>query len=133
MQQGWHGLALLPDNQSILYISNTGAAEIWDIEQDKHVTSIGKPGTFAAPHISLSPNGQWLAAQTQPDAVSIWHRPTGEHVFSMRPETGTVWSLAWDPTSEHLAVGQSDGSLAVWHLPKIQQKLAGAGLEWKND
>jgi WD40 repeat protein/tRNA A-37 threonylcarbamoyl transferase component Bud32 len=133
MQQGWHGLAMLPDNQSILYISDTGTAQIWNVQKDQPGNSIGEPGTFGAPHIALSPNGKWLAALTQPDTVSIWHRPTGEHVFSMRPETGSVWTLAWDPSSKHLAVGQSDGSLAVWHLSKVQQKLAEAGLEWVDD
>jgi len=131
MQQGWHGVALLPDGQSIIYVSNTGVAEVWNIEEDRRVDSFGAPGTFGAPHIALSPNGKWFAALTQQDTVSVWHRPTGEHVFSLRPETGTVWSLAWDPSSEHLAVGQSDGGLAVWHLPRIQQKLTESGLQWQ--
>ena len=133
MNQGWHGLALLPDGQSIIYVSKTGAAEIWDVKKNRHVATIGEPETFGAPHIALSPNGMWLAALTQLDTVSIWHRPTSKHVFTLRPETGAVWSLAWDPTSEHLAVGQSDGSLAVWHLPVIQKKLAQSGLAWQED
>jgi WD40 repeat protein len=129
--QGWHGLAWLPDKKSVIYISNSGVAEVWDVENDQRVQSIGAPGTFNAPHIALSPDGRWLAALMQPDAVSLWHRPTGKHIFSLRPETGTVWSLAWDASSENLAVGQSDGGLAVWHLPKIKKSLAEAGLPWK--
>jgi WD40 repeat protein len=133
MLQGWHGLTFLPDGRSILYVAKTGIAEVWDVEADRRVDSLGKPGTFGAPHIALSSDGKWLAALTQPDTVSVWHRPTGEHVFSLRPETGSVWSLAWDPTAQHLAVGQSDGGLAVWHLPRIQKKLAGSGLQWEDD
>ena len=67
------------------------------------------------------------------NTVSVWHMPTRQHVLSLRPEVGTVWSLAWDPSTEHLAVGQSDGGLAVWHLPKLQERLAEFGLEWHDE
>jgi WD40 repeat protein len=133
MLQGWHGVAFLPDGESIIYVTKSGVAEVWNVKEDRHIDSFGEPGTFSAPHIALSPNGTWFAALTQPDAVSIWHMPSREHVFSLRPEAGTVWSLAWDPASQQLAVGQSDGGLAIWHLPRIQQKLAESGLQWRDD
>jgi WD40 repeat protein/tRNA A-37 threonylcarbamoyl transferase component Bud32/ribosomal protein S27E len=131
MNQGWNGLALTPDGHSIIYVSNKGVAEEWNVKQDCRVDSFGTPGTFVAPQVALSPDGKWFAALTQVDTVSIWHRATGKHVFSLRPTTASVWSLAWDPSSEHLAVGQADGGLAVWHLPRIQAKLAESGLQWE--
>ena len=130
MLQGWHSMAFLPDEESIIYVTKAGVAEVWNVREDRHVDSFGEPGTFNAPHIALSRDGKWFAALTQPDTVSVWHLPTKKHVFSLRPVTGSVWSLAWDPTSELLAVGQSDGGLSVWHLPLIQKKLAESGLEW---
>jgi serine/threonine protein kinase/WD40 repeat protein len=133
MLQGWHGLSFLPDGESIIYVSQTGIAEVWNVVNDRRVKSFGKPGTFSAPHIALSPNAKWLAALTQPDTVSLWNVSKGQHVFSMRPEMGTVWSLAWDGSSTQLAVGQSDGGLSVWHLPIIQKKLAASGLPWRGD
>jgi WD40 repeat protein len=132
MLQGWHGLSFLPDGKSIIYVSNAGVAEVWNVEKDRRVNSFGKPGTFSAPHIALSPNGKWLAALTQPDTVSLWNVANGEYVFSLRPELGTVWSLGWDASSTQLAVGQSDGGLVLWHLPVIQKKLAMAGLPWQD-
>jgi WD40 repeat protein len=129
MLQGWHGLCLLPDHESIIYVAQSGAVEVWNVAEDRHVQSIGAPGTFNAPHIALSADGLWLAALMQPDSVSIWHRPTGRRLFSLRAETDNVWSLAWDASGEHLAVGQSNGGLAVWHLAKIQAKLAELGLQ----
>ena len=133
MNQGWHGVALLPDEQSIIYISKEGIAEVWNVRENRRIKSFGEAGTFNAPQVALSPNGIWLAALIQLDTVSVWHTPTGKHVFSLRPETGAVWSLAWNSTSEDLAVGQTDGGLAVWHLPKIQKKLAESGLPWQVD
>ena len=95
--------------------------------------SLGEPETFNAPHIALSPDGKWLAGLTQPETVSIWNVSTGKHEFSLRPEAGTVWSLAWDASSTKLAVGQSDGGLAVWHLPRIEKKLSELGLAWRRE
>jgi WD40 repeat protein len=128
MLHGWHGIAFLPDGQSIIYISKSGVAEIWNVKDDRRVATIGDPATFNAEHIALSPDGKWFAALTQPDTVSVWRLPSGKHEFSLRPEVSTIWSLAWDPSSEHLAVGQSDGGLAIWHLAKIQKKLIESGL-----
>ena len=119
--------------RSIIYVSNKGVAEVWNVKKDRPVDSLGEPGTFVVPQVALSPNGTWFAALTQLDTVSIWHRPTGKHVFTLRPTTAAVWSLAWDPSSEHLAVGQADGALAVWHLPRIQEKLAESGLQWQDE
>jgi serine/threonine protein kinase/WD40 repeat protein len=133
MIQGWHGIAFLPDNESVIYVSKTGTAQIWNIKKDRGVRSFGEAGTFNAPHISLSPNGALLAGLTQPDTVSVWDVRTGERLFSLRPVAGTVWSLAWDLTSAKLAVGQSDGGLAVWHLSQIQRKLAEMGIPWQQD
>jgi len=133
MNQGWNGLALLPDGESIIYVSKAGVAEVWNVRNDHRVATIGEPGTFNAPQIALSPDGKWFAALTQLDTVSVWHRPTGRHLFSLRPEAGAVWSLAWDPTSQHLAVGQSDGSLAIWHLPRIQENLEELSLSWRDN
>jgi WD40 repeat protein/tRNA A-37 threonylcarbamoyl transferase component Bud32 len=133
MLLGWHGVALLPDGESIIYVAKSGVAEIWNVKEDRHVDSFGEPGTFSTWQIALSPNGKWFAAVVEQNTVSVWHLPTKQHVFSLRPEVGTVWSLAWDPSNQHLAVGQSDGGLAVWHLPRIQEKLAESGLHWQGD
>ena len=131
MNQGWNGLTLLPDGESILYISSKGIAETWRIRGNQPVSSFAEPGTHILPPVALSNDGKWFAALTQFDNVSIWYRPTGQHVFSLRVAPAAVWSLAWDHSGEHLAVGQSDGALAVWHIPKIQEQLAELGLKWR--
>jgi WD40 repeat protein len=133
MRQGWHGVAFLPDDESVIYVARNGVAEMWNVANDRRVGSLGAKGAFNAPHIALSSDGVWFAGLTQPDAVSVWHRPSGKHAFSLRAEAGNVWALAWDRAGRQLAVGQTDGSLAVWRLPLIQQKLAESGLPWEID
>ncbi len=131
MLQGWHGLAFLPDGRNVVFVAKTGVVEVWDVENDRQVDSFGEPGTFKSPHLAISPNGKWFAAIAEQDKVAVWDLPTKAHVFSLRLDAGSVWSLAWDPTSQRLAVGQTDGGLAVWHLPKIQQRLAEFDLQWR--
>ena len=52
MLQGWHSMAFLPDGESIIYVSKTGVAEVWNVREDRPVDSFGQPGTFNAPHIA---------------------------------------------------------------------------------
>src|SRR4029077_21004997 len=49
MRQGWHGLALLPDGESIMYVNKLGVVEIWNVKQDCQTGSLGESGTFSAP------------------------------------------------------------------------------------
>ena len=73
MNQGWHGVSLLPDGQSIIYISKSGVAEVWNVKRNRRIRPVGQLGTFGAPQIALSPNGIWLAALTRLDTVSDEH------------------------------------------------------------
>ena len=133
MLHGWHGVVFLPDGQSIIYISKSGVAEIWNVKDDHRVVSVGEPATFNAEHIAPESRRKMVCRAAQPDTVSVWRLPSGKYEFSLRPEISAIWSLAWDPSSEHLAVGQSDGGLAIWHLAKIQKKLIESGLPWKDE
>lgn len=133
MLQGWHGLAFLPDGEAVIYISKSGAAEVWNVSKDRHVQTIGEEGAFTAPHLAASLDGRWLAALTQPDAVSVWHIPTGREAFRFRPLSSSVWSLGWDKSGRRLAVGQSNGGLSVWDLKKVEAKLVSANLAWRDE
>lgn len=128
---GWHGLAFCPSQDAVMYVSAEKVVKVWNIQSDREVRSLGQPGTFGAPYIALSPNGAWLAAMLDPESLSVWYVPQGKHVFSMRPVTGSIWSLAWDHKGEQLSVGQSDGGLAIWHIPRIWEKLDKGGLHWE--
>ena len=58
---------------------------------------------------------------------------TGSQVFSLPQESGPIWSLAWSPDGERLAVGLADGGLAIWNVRRIQAQLAQIGLAWRPD
>jgi WD40 repeat protein len=132
LNQGWHSLDFFPDSDSFLYVAGNGTVQVWSVGRDEPVATIGRPGTFGVPHVALSPDGRWLAALTQPDVISVWHLPTRKEMFALRPEGDAVWSLAWSPASDRLAAGRVDGSVAVWHLARIREKLSEVELAWED-
>jgi WD40 repeat protein len=129
MNQGWHGLAFYPDGRRLTFVSHTGAVEIWDVAENKPMPSLGVADQFHAPHIALSKDGAWFAGLLQPDVVSVWSTANRNMLYHFRPEQSAVWSLAWSNNGKRLAVGLSDGGLAVWHIPTIQAELTKVGLE----
>ena len=133
MNQGWHGLAFYPDGKRLAFVSHTGAAEIWDVAADKRSFQLGEENQFHAPHIALSKDGTRFAGLLQPDVVSIWDASVRKMLYSFRPEQSEVWSMAWSPKGDQLAVGLSDGGLVLWDLPIIEAELARIGLERPHD
>jgi WD40 repeat protein len=103
----------------------------WDVVADRRVRAIGRPGTFEAKYISVSPDGRRLAACRTPSSVAVVDLEQGEIAFTFREETSPVWSLAWSPDARRLAIGLSDGGLCVWDLHEVQSQLDKLGLGWR--
>jgi len=53
-------------------------------------------------------------------------------LLALPEEHGINWGLAWSPNRELLAAGFSDGSLALWSIPRIRAQLAEIGLDWQD-
>ena len=80
-------------------------------------------------HTALSPDGAWLAVGGD-RAVTVWDLNKRELLFALPEERGTVWSMAWSPDKSLLAVGSSQGGLAIWSVPRIKSELGRIGLGW---
>ncbi|HEV2972390.1 MAG TPA: protein kinase [Pirellulales bacterium] len=128
MNQGWHGLAFDSADHNLVFVSDQGMAEFWDVERDVNSFRLGETGSFKAPQIAVSPDGRWLAGLVEPDVVEVWDIRQRKRVYAFRPERSSVWSLAWSPESQGLAVGFSDGELAIWSLSLIREELSQMGL-----
>jgi WD40 repeat protein len=105
--------------------------EVWDATTGQVTTNFGKTELLrgASIHTALSPDGAWLAVGGS-KAVTVWDLNKRELVLTLPEERGTVWSLAWSPDKNLLAVGSSDGGLVLWDLPRIKAELSGIGLGW---
>jgi WD40 repeat protein len=128
MHQGWHGLAVFPDSERVIYVNNEGVAEVWNLVQDRPAFQMGGAGEFKTPHVALSRDGRRFAALVDTDVVSVWDTQTQRILYRFRPEEASVWSLAWGRDGQDLAVGRNDGGLAIWKLDRLEQKLQKMGL-----
>jgi WD40 repeat protein len=132
----WRCLAFLPEGKQLIFVTETGVAEAWD------VTTGHKVFTFAGQEsqdgnemdrlecaIALSSDGSRLAGICGRN-VTIWE--TASRTLSLRlpEEPGVIYSLAWSPNAERLAVGTGDGGLAIWDLAKLKEQLDELGLGW---
>jgi WD40 repeat protein len=122
---GWHALAFYPDSDHLTFSTARGMVEVWDTRTARMVSSFAGHGV----EIAASPDSKWLM-----DAkLTLWSSQRESRVFSLRQEGGQPWSLAFSPDSERVAVGQADGRLGIWSVPKIQSQLARIGLAWRLD
>ena len=121
---GWHNLAFYPDSDHLTFSTARGMLETWDTRTARRVSSFAGQGV----QIAASPEGRWLI-DAKP---TLWNSQTGTRVFSL-PQEGRTWAVALSPDGERVAVGQADGGLVIWSLPKIQAQLARIGLEWRAD
>jgi serine/threonine protein kinase/WD40 repeat protein len=128
MNQGWHGLAFDSTSANLVFVSDQGMAEFWDVSRDARSFHLGETGHFKAPQIAVSPDGQWLAGLVAPDVVEVWNIRQRKRVYWFRPERSSVWSLAWSRDNQSLAVGFSDGGLVIWSLSMIRDELQQMGL-----
>jgi WD40 repeat protein len=129
---GWHNLAFYPDRDlspSLLTFGTArGMIETWDTGTARRVSRFGRAG-----HIAASPDGRWLATEANSSTGTLWNSQTGSQLFSLPEESGPIWSLAWSPAGERLAIGLADGGLEIWSVPKIQAELTRIGLAWRAD
>ena len=124
MLQGWHGLAISPESDRLFYVTEKGQAIAWDLNADRVAARMGDPGAFQGPHIALSPDGEFLAALHEPNALSIWNTTDASEAYAFRPERAAIWSLEWSPDSRRLLLGLNDGGLLMWDLDRVEKKLA---------
>ena len=125
---GWHGLAFHPDGRHLLFVADTHVAEAWDVTTGKRDYTLGEPGEFEAWHVAVSPDGRLFAGDPKTTAAGIWDLDSKKRLFLLPEERSPIWSLAWSPNGESLALGLSDGGLVIWNLPKIRAELARMGL-----
>jgi hypothetical protein len=91
-------------------------------------TGPGEPTAQVASVVALSAGGRWAATAVPGRGVTICAMPLGREWLSLPPERGDVWGLAWSADGSQLAVGLSDGGVAVWQLPEVRAALAELGI-----
>jgi WD40 repeat protein len=136
-------LSFLPDGKHLVLVNrDTGKIELRDASDGQVKAAFGRKELFqgatlgghetihgSSIHTALSPDGAWLAVGGDA-AVTVWDLNRRELLFALPEERGTIWSMAWSPDKNLLAVGSSHGGLTIWHVPRIKSELSRIGLGW---
>jgi serine/threonine protein kinase/WD40 repeat protein/tetratricopeptide (TPR) repeat protein len=80
-----------------------------------------------AESVAVSADGRWAAVGGAGQGVTVAELASGREVLALPPEGADVWGLAWAPDGARLAVGLSDGGVAVWDLEQVRARLAEFG------
>jgi serine/threonine protein kinase/WD40 repeat protein len=113
-----------PPGKRLTFVSSDRTLALWDWESETPIPQTGAE-TF---HLAVSPDGRWAARAKRDHQAVVSDLRTGAEVLALPPETGDVWSLAWSPDGTRLAVGLSDGGLAVWDLEQVRVRLSEFGI-----
>jgi WD40 repeat protein len=125
-------LSFLPDNKRLALVNwDEGKIEIRDATGGQVTASFGKKDLIFGDsiHTALSPDGAWLAVGGN-KALTIWDMNTHELILALPEQGGIIWSLAWSPDKNLLAVGTSQGGPILWDVPRIKSELGRIGLGW---
>jgi WD40 repeat protein len=116
---GYHALAFRPGGE-LVFVAANGALEVWDVPGNRRLKTIGAQGTFRGFHVAVSADGRGAAGERTAERVALIDLERGEVTWTFREERSPVWSLAFSPDGRRLAVGLSDGGLAVWNLNRVR-------------
>ncbi|MEL6105909.1 MAG: WD40 repeat domain-containing serine/threonine-protein kinase [Planctomycetota bacterium] len=65
----------------------------------------------------VSPDGEWLAAGTRPQAIRLWHVPSGTELRLENNVGGEPTVARFSDDGRLLAVGDDRGGVYLWELP----------------
>jgi serine/threonine protein kinase/WD40 repeat protein len=117
-------LHFAPAGDRLTFVTTGGTLAVWDWQRKEAVDTHRKAETVA-----VSADGRWAALGGAEQNVTLADLVSGREILALPPEGSDVWCLAWAPDGTKLAVGLSDGGVAVWDLERVRARLADFGFE----
>src|SRR5207248_2738755 len=75
------------------------------------------------------PDARWVATSTPNHEVLVRQLRGPAPPLTLPAESSDVWCSDWAPDGRRLAVGLSDGGVAVWDLEQVRARLAEFGID----
>jgi serine/threonine protein kinase/WD40 repeat protein/tetratricopeptide (TPR) repeat protein len=117
-------LHFTPTGDRLTFVTPGGALGLWGWEAKAAADTHRR-----AESVAVSADGRWAAVAGPGQSVTVAELASGREVFTLPPEGGDVWCLAWSPDGTKLSVGLSDGGVAVWDLEQVRARLAEFGFD----
>jgi serine/threonine protein kinase/WD40 repeat protein len=117
-------LHVIPAGDRLAFITTGGTLGVWDPRKRQvHDTR------HRAERLAVSPDGRWAAVQETGRRVKLIELESGRELLALPPEGSDVWCLAWAPDGSKLALGRSDGAVALWDLEQVRARLSEFGFD----
>jgi serine/threonine protein kinase/WD40 repeat protein/tetratricopeptide (TPR) repeat protein len=117
-------LHFAPAGDRLTFVTPGGTLGLWDWVRTEATDTHRR-----AESVAVSSDGRWAAVAGTGQSVTVAKLVSGREILALPPEGGDVWCLAWTPDGSKLAVGLSDGLVAVWDLEQVRARLAEFGFD----
>ncbi|KAA5541772.1 protein kinase [Roseiconus nitratireducens] len=121
---------LCPDpSRSVVYAAAIdGTIQAWDLDRGQVIQTLSDQETLSASRMALTDGGNLIAANVTPSTLGLFDVNAGTPLFRLADEGAAIGSVDWEPSGRRLAVGLSDGSVAIWDLSCTVRLIRTAGL-----
>ena len=130
-------LALSPDTEQIVTVSEEGAAIVWDArtgserfrliddEYDEYTEQKAHKGDIAS--VTFSPDGGLIVTGGADQATKVWDAGSGKRVFKLGGHAGTVNCAALTRGGRRAVTGSDDTTAKIWDVRagKVLHTLTG--------
>jgi WD40 repeat protein len=118
------GLNFDPPGRLLTFVTPQATLARWDWDTEALVPS----GSLTAFQWAPAPGGRWAATAGPDNSVALCDLDGGTRLLALPPEESEVWCLAWSPDGQRLALGLSDGSISLWDLAQVRDRLDDFGV-----
>jgi len=110
-----HHAYYAPDGAHVVtYLESTGSIRVWNGMTGRAITTLEEPEASSFFDLDFSPDGRYLAAAAEDDAVWVWDLGTGRVHLELRGHTDAVFTTAWSEDGTRIYSGSFDGTVRIW-------------------
>jgi WD40 repeat protein len=111
-------IALRGDGR-LLAASCGARIDLWDVERERVVHSIGNQGRVVK-RVEIGPRGKILAAWGSDGVTRVWSLPDGTLLSAFDGAEGGAAALAFNADESQLAISDRGGILRIYTLPECE-------------
>jgi WD40 repeat protein/transcriptional regulator with XRE-family HTH domain len=108
------GVSFHPDGDRLVTASGH-TPKLWNVRTGALIHSYHSAAKRIR-SVAISPNGQWLAAGGQDNAIHLWNLETGKTLTTFLGHIEQVLSIKFSPDNCSLISGSADETIKIWNI-----------------